>query len=701
MRPLVYLDIGAIRSEGQSRRNPFNSRDTPRSIISNLNSRSSALSPPQETTSLATLQATTEIHHNGGTMSFSPSPSNDDPNLDRAVPNSNSDSDSLSHSPTRPNRWVGAPSTWASLTFQERGLAASLDTLQDADLSIHLYNAYNLKKRAHDVRNGRVKVEEEFAHLPEEDRIWEPPRYWTAWPLRPEDVPREGEKVGPEDKDEAYTFRRAEYEMEMPSGVLEEVLVGTTLRIAKENFMAREEAGAHEEITMFVAHEDEEVSVENGEAGAGAEEGGSAGELPESGQRQEELLEPFIKEASEPPQLEKLLKPVVSADDDRSRELLRPSIRHTLSKLDEMLMALHHARRTCLQYSLLEESIDEDTPVETSAAEESTSTVKRPKGRPRKFANLTDRSKSQAAPIDEADLFRAKKTHLGRPQKVYERLEGESQHEYLIRIARIQKKPLPAFAPPRETPETPEPRRTGKSPARIATEEEKEQARKRRIRPRDWSEVLGAAALVGFPPDVIARATQRCANLFGESMIMRSIVERPFSVKDSDVLTHYRPQAIPDFGDEETTESSESYVDDSSSQSDAWGKKRKAKSKRPFQLGQAPLKQTCFCPIQDCPRKTRGFNGIGKLKRHLRRGHQIPNDKLDDYILPSDEEMDGAVHVDGFLKPLKYRGGTRGKYKKEEKRSREGSEEEEDEEHVGEAEAPGPGNLNGEHSADE
>jgi hypothetical protein len=548
-----------------------------------------------------------------------------------------------------------------------------------------------------------VKVEEEFEHLPEEDRVWEPPRYWTAWPLQPEDVPRERENVRPEDRDERYTFRRVEYEIEKPSGVLEEVLVGTTLRIAKENFMAREEAGVHEGINIFVDHEDEEVMVENGEAGAGAEEGGNIGEPPESGQRQEELLEPVIKEASEPSQLEKLLKPVVSADDDRSRELLRPSIRHTLSKLDEVLMALHHARGTCLQYSHFEENIDEDTPVENSAAEESTSPVKRPKGRPRKFANLTDRSRSQVEPIDEADLFRVKKTHRGRPQKVYERLEGESQHEYLIRIARIQKKPLPAFAPPRETPKTPEPRRTGKSPARIVTEEEKEQARKRRIRPRDWSEVLGAAALVGFPPDVIARATQRCANLFEESMSMRSIVERPFSVKDSDVLTHYRPQAILDFSDEETTESSESHIDDSSSQSDARGRKRKAKSKRPFQLGQAPLKQTCFCPIQDCPRKTRGFNGIGKLKRHLRRGHQIPNDNLDDYMLPSDEEMDGAVHIDGFLKPLKYRGGTRGKYKKVEKRSQERSEKEEDddEEHVREAEAPGPGELGGEHSSDE
>ncbi len=552
------------------------------------------------------------------------------------------------------------------------------------------------------MRNGRVKVEEGFANLPEEDRVWEPPRYWTAWPLRPENVPREGEKVGLEERDERYTFRRVEYEIERPSGVLEEVLVGTTLRIAKENFMAREEAGAHEDINVFGYNESEEVMVGDGEAGAGSAEGGNTEEPPESGQRQEELLEPAMKEASEPPQLEKLLKPAVSADDDRARELLRPSIRHTLSKLDEVLMVLHHTRRTCLQYSHFEESIDEDTPVENLATEESTSPVKRPKGRPRKFANLTDRSRSQVESIDEADLFRAKKTHRGRPQKVYERLEGESQHEYLIRIARIQKKPLPAFAPPQETPETPEPRRSGKSPARLATEKEKEQARKRRIRPRDWSEVLGAAALVGFPPDVIARATQRCANLFGESMSMRSIVERPFSVKGSDVLTHYRPQAIPDFGDEETSESSESYRHDSSSLSDARGTKRKAKSKRSFQLGQAPLKQTCFCPIQNCPRKTRGFNGIGKLRRHLRRGHQIPNQNIDDYMLPSDEEMDGAVHVDGFLKPLKYRGGTRGRYKNVEKRTRERNDDEEEfEEHVGEVEGPGPRESGGEPYSDD
>ncbi|KAN0092254.1 RNA polymerase I specific transcription initiation factor domain containing protein [Hyaloscypha variabilis] len=590
----------------------------------------------------------------------SPSPSPPFETPDRIIPDSQSDSDSLSPSPTRPNRWLGAPSTWASHTSQERGLAASLQSLQNRDLSLHLYNAFALKKNARDVRKGEIDEGQE--RLPEEDRTWEPPRYWTSWPLRPEDVPREGEVVGLEDPDERYTFRRVEREGGMPSEGLEEVLVGTTLRFAKEVFMGRQSAGFDEGI-LGGDGEDEDMVVEKEEAGgpSGFVRDGNAEEMPTSAQVREKEVEPIVKEGSEPPQPRSLFRPVVSADDDRSRELLRPSIRHTLSKLDEVLMALHHARKTCLQYSHSEFNSDEETPV-AEEEEELTTSIKRPAGRPRKFSNLTDRSRSQIKPIDDSDLFRAKKTHRGRPQKVYERLEGESQQEYLVRIARIQKRPLPAFAPPRETPETPERRGSSKSPARRATEEEREKARQRRIKPRDWSEVLGAAALVGFRPDVIARATQRCANLFGESMIMRSMPEMPYSEKDGDVLTEYRPQAIPDLDDEDEIESKESEdLETSSSES-------------------APLRQTSFCPIADCPRKTRGFNGINKLKRHLQRGHEIPREELEEYLLPSDEERDGAIHTDGFLKPMKQLAGARGRYKKEGKRSRAESEDEESEE---------------------
>jgi len=48
----------------------------------------------------------------------------------------------------RPNRWQGAPSTWQSLTEAERGLAASLDKIRNQDLSVHLFNAYALKRRS-------------------------------------------------------------------------------------------------------------------------------------------------------------------------------------------------------------------------------------------------------------------------------------------------------------------------------------------------------------------------------------------------------------------------------------------------------------------------------------------------------------------------------------------------------------------------
>ncbi len=56
----------------------------------------------------------------------------------------------------RPNRWKGPLSTWHSLTEQERGLAASLDTLRNEDLSVHLFNAHALKRRAREIEEKEV-----------------------------------------------------------------------------------------------------------------------------------------------------------------------------------------------------------------------------------------------------------------------------------------------------------------------------------------------------------------------------------------------------------------------------------------------------------------------------------------------------------------------------------------------------------------
>ena len=126
------------------------------------------------------------------------------------------DSDSSSYSSSeeaRPNRWKGNSSTWARFTQDERDLASTLDELRNQDLSVHLYNAHALKRSAREYNEQRTTAEgnrDGSLKIPEGDRTYRPPKRWTAWPLPPEQVPREGETVGPDDPDEVYTYKMVE-----------------------------------------------------------------------------------------------------------------------------------------------------------------------------------------------------------------------------------------------------------------------------------------------------------------------------------------------------------------------------------------------------------------------------------------------------------------------------------------------------------
>ncbi|KAH6720600.1 hypothetical protein BKA61DRAFT_237580 [Leptodontidium sp. MPI-SDFR-AT-0119] len=582
------------------------------------------------------------------------------------------------HGDVRPNRWTGPPTSWQSVTEPERVLAASLDILRNGDLSIHLFNAHALKKRARDLERPEVRDKSisDFPGVPEEDQAFKPPKGWTAWPLPPDDVPRTGEQIGPTKRFEDYTFKSEEDDA--PSRELEDILVGVTLQFAKERFEGREQA--EEEIYKHKGKEEATAVLEDDMDSTGSEYHDSSNE------------EPVIKDAPKSPQAEVQMKPVVSADDERSRDLLRPSIRHTLSKLDEVLMALHHARKTCHRYSHSEAgTTDDESVTDTSFSEQGQeSPTRRPKGRPRKFANLPNRAKTYTDPfvdlepqkIDQADLLRTKSTHRGRPKKVYQRLEGETQQEYLVRIARIQKKPLPAFAPPAEikSPKSPSPRRgrerSRSVPAKRATSEELRVSRRKKLGLRDWSEVLGVAALVGFESEVLERAARRCADLFGEGMVLRNMAEVPFAEREGkDEVVRYEPEPIPDFG-------AEGMVDLSSSDEDE-GSRSDSESQPDIKPGirttSNPSMQAVFCPIPACPRRIQGFKDVYAMKRHLQRGHKIQKEDIEDYILPSDEEMDGAVHIDGFLKQLKNVAALRGRYKRKgRKRKAEESEEDRD-----------------------
>ncbi|KAH6672263.1 RNA polymerase I-specific transcription initiation factor-domain-containing protein [Halenospora varia] len=531
----------------------------------------------------------------------------------------------------RPNRWDGPAGTWQSLTEQERGLAASLDDLRNRDLSIHLYNAFALKKRAADINTkvaAGLEVDEEDAEDP-----FVPPKSWTAWPLPPSEVPREGEPLGEEDPDEKYTFRMRQ--SDRPSRNLEEVLIGLSLKFAKETFEERGWASGDENLKNKGGPEKRQKKT-----------------IDESGDEsvEDEDSEPTIKGSAEQPTT---LTPVIAADDERSRQLLRPTVRHTLSKLDDILMALHHARKTCRRYS--------ETITDVGESEDSISDAEGEPNNSREeaptFGNLAHRSKSgrygkNGEELAEGDILRPKKSGRGRKPKQYPRIEDETEQEYHIRVARAQKKPLPTYASRKPTgpasgekspasrapTPTPTPRQNRRNPEEAADKHH------RRLGLRDWSEVLGSAALIGIPADAIARATQRCANLFGEGMTMRSMPEVPFSESSADFLSTYRPEEIPDLGSDSI--SSESASEDSEPETT-----KPIKYARP--LGNAPKTQTCFCPVRDCPREIQGFRNKQHLDKHLKRAHKMSREEIDEYDIPSDDEMEGAVHVDGFLRPEK------------------------------------------------
>ena len=109
--------------------------------------------------------------------------------------------DCSSEDEERENRFIDPASTWRFYTESERGLAASLDQLRANDLSVHLYNAHAIRSRARDAEAVRtdmtVSKKRRLSDVDQHSRAtWQPDSTWTAWPMRPEDVPRKQERFG-------------------------------------------------------------------------------------------------------------------------------------------------------------------------------------------------------------------------------------------------------------------------------------------------------------------------------------------------------------------------------------------------------------------------------------------------------------------------------------------------------------------------
>ena len=249
----------------------------------------------------------------------------------RAVPDSGSLGDAQVNDESyyvRPNRYNGHPATWRTWTEDDRGVAESLDHLRAQDLSVHLFNARTLRIRAAQLKRdarGKGKKTITQAEVLDEDDILEIPNIWVAWPMPPEEVPREHATEITSDV--------------RPSREIEECLIAVVTKAARKRWHEREwekEAGSKQE--------------DGSSLPSNLTESRGGLDLPS-----DPLLPPTLPEGEATPGLPMFssqafemdinVTPVPLGDDDKARRLLMPSTRHVISRFDDLLKGLHRARR--------------------------------------------------------------------------------------------------------------------------------------------------------------------------------------------------------------------------------------------------------------------------------------------------------------------------------------------------------------------
>ncbi|RBQ82202.1 hypothetical protein VDGD_06100 [Verticillium dahliae] len=653
---------------------------------------------------------------------------------------------------TRPNRWRGPLSTWRHMTEEERLLHQNMEQVRDQDLAIHLFNAAMLRNPPQGSQDA----------LPEGMGLgdWRPPQAWTAWPLPVEALPREKLLRETRDAHDAFTLRRKDEWR--PGKDLEEEVSASMLRIAKERFRERK-LGQGDEPSEAGRDSDEDSADESEDAhsddadGEPLTKGTSEGEEAESEDSDESQdgdehgVQDEAEQQQQPPEDEvparttkakKQYAPVMSADDDLSYELLRPSARHILTQLDATLTTLHNARMAGV---VARDQTDDSASDRSSVISDAETEVAAP---PKRAANARYTNKrpapasltSSSSEEDDADDESAsEKTPRGRP--------------IAPRRRRASKRAVSASS------------RDSDSDTSRAYRMWRD-SRLNRWGLRDWRDVLGAAALAGFDADVVARAAQRCADLFGQSMELHTVVEgqegyvtttcypgKPVpAAKDSgeedeerhleETRRRLRYEAIqlrrarerragraPAGADTQDSDEdgdgdgprSRSRNGQTDEDNDSSGVELPARPKLEIDLNavQASPDGLFYCPITHCKRHTKGFGAKRGLREHFKLIHDQPTAQKGAFYCPittckyhvrsfkarknltahmrhmhgaelaagdepeavtpqgkgkakelapamqmpsagnpgSDEEVDGAVHVDGFLRPIKIRQG--------------------------------------------
>ncbi|PYH73780.1 uncharacterized protein BO88DRAFT_432142 [Aspergillus vadensis CBS 113365] len=487
----------------------------------------------------------------------------------------------------RPNRFRGPESTWRRLTAEERQNAQALEDIRARDLAAHLYNAYALRVRAREIARRATETNDQ---LLDEMDTFAPPKRWTAWPLPSAEVPRPDEEVR-KSLDDAWTLRMQPDPR--PSAELEESVMAFMLRTAKERFMAREWDYDSKPFTSHRRKRSASQHETQDESTAWESEREGADGAP--------------------------LRPTVQTDDDKSRRQLRPLTRNILSRFDDLLLGLHRARKGG---AAADDSSASDWQTDTESVMSGSSSRKR------KVNSQRDRSLSRGRKRTRRSSFksgssdaRSRSTHVSsEPESsVYSSSQATSRHRSLSQ-------------------------HSSRSRGRSVGSDRRRSASRIRLGIRDWSEVLGVASMIGWPPAVVMRTAQRCSALFGEDMAFQVLKEGHIKqdIQDDDTKiwkyeeSESEPEVETDLEPESEAEAEISQPSRSQSRrprsraaSIKGGSTSRANSTAPEDAGDGSRpkgkgehrKQDLICPIRACSRHDKGFSRTWNLNLHMKRMH--------------------------------------------------------------------------------
>lgn len=487
---------------------------------------------------------------------------------------------------SRPNRFFGPASTWKSWTEEERHVALSLDRVRAEDLGLHLVSAFTLKRKRKpqsQKSKGKERARTESEHgessQDELDRNSFLPKIWTAWPLPADQVPR-ADLLPPTENENSY---RAEVDPR-PSATLEDCLVATASRLARQRWEAREweplddtrnqldvkplgpNLDPNDDEEIFDTADEEQEDPINDDDDSDQESSTDESydpdhptfssqaldRLPRTDESMSDIPSGIKLESQNRPGTPKEVdapRPVPLADIDQAHRLFLPSARHILTKLDDLLLGLHTQRHAY---------------------------ASKPTGKPRGRSLSTGGLSSVSGSTNAVSRSPSRGRNPSRSSTRRGRKAAES------------------------------------NVSDVSTSKTQQQAdrRTRTLGLRDWSDVMGLAALTGWDAEVVQRASERCAALFGENMLFRTF--------------HEGSQKHTGDGINQDSKQGSYFTQHLALESDS--SDHQSEDEDPHQDSDEAIKPSTetddrCCPYETCPRHVMPFRKQYHLRRHLDNVH--------------------------------------------------------------------------------